>query len=626
MPSMRFTGKYEELREKLRGLDDSGEWTDLNENQRQFRHRDGSILNWYPSTGTILFQGPGEAREKLEQATRSALLGDSAPITPPVVEERPSRGQLVVNAAGSKTGSTSLRDPAKTVTQPEPARGNHFLGQKYSESELVIGLVGAVGTNLGAVVKILEDRLKAFKYETQQVRVSSDIISQMVDPVALPATAGGTDEFVRISRLMDAGNEARRRSGDHSVLSLGVAAKISADRPKETNGQPRPLPKKAYIIDSLKHPQEVARLREIYPEGLYLIGVHSDEKRRHDHLTQNKRMTPQEAEALMRRDEDEHVSHGQRTSDTFHLSDFFVRIDGNQDQLEKSIWRVLDILFGHPNKTPTFDEYAMFMAFSASLRSADLSRQVGAVVARNNEIMATGANDCPKFGGGLYWAEYDKATHQVIDAVGGRDYMRGEDANKVEQQKIVEDILSRAGDSVKDREALKKAIQESRVADITEYGRMVHAEMEALLSIARCNVSAVGGTLYATTFPCHNCAKHIVAAGIERVVYIEPYPKSKAAELHSDAISLGFSEDKKTVHFEPFVGVGPRRFFDLFSMRLGSGWPLKRKDADGQALKWSEEKAKLRIQMLPCSYIDLELVASTMFEGVRIKKEGSANG
>ncbi|MDN3612645.1 hypothetical protein QWZ16_23945 [Vibrio ostreicida] len=26
-------------------------------------------------------------------------------------------------------------------------------------------------------------------------------------------------------------------------------------------------------------------------------------------------------------------------------------------------------------------------------------------------------------------------------------------------------------------------------------------------------------------FPCHNCAKHIVASGIKRVVYVEPYPK-----------------------------------------------------------------------------------------------------
>jgi Cytidine and deoxycytidylate deaminase zinc-binding region len=110
---------------------------------------------------------------------------------------------------------------------------------------------------------------------------------------------------------------------------------------------------------------------------------------------------------LMLRDEDGHLRHGQRVADTFHLADFFVRLDGNNDVLKNGIWRILDILFGNPYKTPTFDEYAMFLAFAAALRSADLSRQVGAVIAKNTEIIATGANDCPRFGGGLYWPEFD---------------------------------------------------------------------------------------------------------------------------------------------------------------------------------------------------------------------------
>lgn len=114
--------------------------------------------------------------------------------------------------------------------------------------------------------------------------------------------------------------------------------------------------------------------------------------------------------------------------------------------------------------------------------------------------------------------------------------------------------------------------------------------------------------------------------GIKRVVYIEPYPKSKAAEFHSDSISLGFSDDDDTVHFEPFVGVGPRRFFDLFSMRLGSGYPLQRKDGEGQVVNWQPEDSRLRIQMLPCSYVELELIASSMFNEVRRRKEASHDG
>ena len=69
--------------------------------------------------------------------------------------------------------------------------------------------------------------------------------------------------------------------------------------------------------------------------------------------------------------------------------------------------------------------------------------------------------------------------------------------------------------------------------------------------------------------------KHIIDAGIKRVVYVEPYPKSRALEFHSDSITLKTNvdaiDDENHVVFEPFTGVGVRRFLDLFSMDLGSG-------------------------------------------------------
>jgi deoxycytidylate deaminase len=129
--------------------------------------------------------------------------------------------------------------------------------------------------------------------------------------------------------------------------------------------------------------------------------------------------------------------------------------------------------------------------------------------------------------------------------------------------------------------------------------------MEALLFCARNTVSARDATLYTTTFPCHNCAKHIISAGIKRVVYVEPYPKSKAFDFHSDSIKPKDSTNSEKVTFEPFVGIGPRKFFDLFSMRLSSGREIFRKNDDGHVLPWEYEKSCARIQMLPCSYIDL---------------------
>jgi deoxycytidylate deaminase len=175
---------------------------------------------------------------------------------------------------------------------------------------------------------------------------------------------------------------------------------------------------------------------------------------------------------------------------------------------------------------------------------------------------------------------------------------------------------------------LEAALEDSPIQDITEYGRVVHAEMTALLTCARNGVSCCNATLYVTTFPCHNCAKHIIAAGIERVVYVEPYPKSKALNFHSDSAVGGFASEKNEndnrVIFEPFVGVGPRRFFDLFSMKQGSGYPLKRKDKKtGKILTWDEKDGIMRIPELPWSYLQREVISvNIMKQHLKGEKNG----
>jgi hypothetical protein len=105
-----------------------------------------------------------------------------------------------------------------------------------------------------------------------------------------------------------------------------------------------------------------------------------------------------------------------------------------------------------------------------------------------------------------------------------------------------------------------------------------------------------------------------VAAGIERVVYVEPYPKSQALRLHPDSIALEDSEARGRVKFVPFEGVGARRYIDLFSMRLSAGIQIKRKKADGTTVEWERVGARPRVRMSPYSYLDRELIATTEIE------------
>lgn len=488
----------------------------------------------------------------------------------------------------------------------------------FRDTEIVIGLVGAVGTQRKRVVEAITDRLKAFKYDTREISISQDVISMLYSDI--PRTF--PSEFERISTFIDRGNRARRSSGDNSILAMGACSEIFRERKRDEHGSIEPGQRIAYIVSSLKHPEEVRRLRRVYADGFYLIGIYSSRDMRRDYLVKEKGMELKQAEELIERDEDEVEGHGQHTRDTFHLADFFIHLSNQNAAWKNSLWRTLDLVFGNPYITPNFDEYAMFMAFASALRSADLSRQVGAVIARDNEILATGANDCPKPGGGLYWPEYDPETCEYADAKNGRDYKRGEDSNKKEQRKMIDEILSRLDEGI-DKSKVEAALLRSRIGDLTEYGRAVHAEMEALLFCARNAVDARGATLYATTFPCHNCAKHIIAAGIARVVYVEPYPKSKAMEFHSDAIAQGQNPSPPLVALEPFVGIGPRKFFDLFSMRLSTGFELTRKGKEGRVFDWQRGESCARIQMLPRCYLEHEADATQRFATYR---EGQESG
>lgn len=584
--SLKFSGTFTDLTAKLATL--AGVWDESQPNKKVLK-LNGGVMNWFESTGSINFQGKDPGKTTLEAEVPRLLY--------------PAEAESI--AAASVMAVTSESSSSVII----PTKGNSierkYLTTGINDGELIIGIVSAVGTEYKRVTEPLLDRLKGFGYSVQEIRVSA----------CLPSFSG-TGEYERVKHYMQAGDGLRENSKNNAILAAGVTKEISSSRSVSH-------PKRAYIVNSLKHPREIEFLRKVYGDGFYLIGIHADEKRRHQHLTDDKGMTQIQANELIRIDEDESFDHGQKTRDTYHLADFFLNLGSNNDQVKNRLQRFLELIFSHPYKNPTFDEFAMFMAFNSSVRSGDLSRQVGAVISREKQIIATGANDVPKSGGGLYWAEVDEATGKVEDEQDGKDYTREGDSNKQAQAEIIQEITKSLLDkglvAGPNEVELRKLLKESKISDLTEYGRVVHAEMDALLSCSRAGISTIGSTLYCTTFPCHNCAKHIIASGINRVVYVEPYPKSRALDFHSESIQLKSELENPIdvtsdlVSFEPFIGVGPRRFLDLFSMSLGGGSKLHRKDKNGNTLEWDKSNAPIRTPLMEKSYLDIERVAAEMW-------------
>ena len=121
----------------------------------------------------------------------------------------------------------------------------------------------------------------------------------------------------------------------------------------------------------------------------------------------------------------------------------------------------------------SWDEYFMGVALLAAKRSKDPNTQVGACIVHNNVILSTGYNGFP------YGCSDDEYPWERED-----DFQNN-----------------------------------------TKYPFVVHAELNAILNSQ--GKSLKGATIYVALFPCNECAKAIIQAGIKTIIYKEDkYPDS----------------------------------------------------------------------------------------------------
>lgn len=430
-----------------------------------------------------------------------------------------------------------------------------------------------MGAGASYVAAILAEELRAAGYQPRSIKASKLIEATASARGLLQRNTLGATRHESTAALQDAGDALRRQHGPSFVAGLAIR-EIHQQR-SDTARREGPL---AFIIDSLKHPREVEALRQVYRNAFYLISVICGPEVRYRRLHFKYKEASEAARMeLARRDESDPRSDpaGQNVRGTIHQGDFFVNNEAEDQQaLANTLRRIIQILTGQVIVRPERDERGMHAAWVASLRSSCLSRQVGAAILdEQGELIATGTNDVPRFGGGLY-EEGGAPDHRCFVDRGSESAPHCR--NDLTKRTIYSDIFNRlkgagllAGSATE--QAIRGQIEQTAVGSLVEFSRAVHAEMDALLSLARTGgVSARGATLYCTTYPCHNCARHIVASGIREVIYIEPYTKSRAIGLHSDSIletTQRWSHLSNKVHFRLFSGVAPRRFPVVFHKR-----------------------------------------------------------
>jgi cytidine deaminase len=320
------------------------------------------------------------------------------------------------------------------------------------------------------------------------------------------------------------------------------------------------------------------------------------------------------------------VKDGQRFLDAYPNSDFVIDCT-DPSSIRTSVQRLIECFFSHPFVSPTRDEHGMYLAQSASLRSTDLSRQVGAALfGANREIVSLGCNEVPAFGGGTYWLDHSPDV---------RDFQLGYDSNARIRSDMIRDLLARlrgdwlnvaqsqkspddlASEALRDDDEEQGPLARAMIADVIEYGRMVHAEMNAITDAARYGKATKDGILYCTVMPCHLCTKLIVSSGIREVQYLQPYFKSLVRELYEDSVAIDEATPDR-VKFKPFVGVTPNGFRTVFEKG-------RRKDRDDLAIRWNPSTALPIFTTGYPSYLTTEANVLAALEELEHKMDGDRN-
>jgi deoxycytidylate deaminase len=477
--------------------------------------------------------------------------------------------------------------------------------------ELFLGICAPIGSMKDEVIESLKSILeKKYKYEVEILKLSDYIEEHKLEDFV--QIEGRTDAFSKLIYKITQGNEIRKRYKNKSILVELAIQKIHISRlidgkrigddeiPKIENLKTR---RKCYIFNSIKNKEELLLLRRIYTENFYEFSVFSPLEERKLNL-RNKDLSSSEIEDIVDIDEYDNNEFGQNVRGTFTEGDFFLRVsEDNKGLLDEKIERYLHLIFESKIITPTIAETAMYSAKSASGNSACLSRQVGASITDEiGNLISTGWNDVPKFGGNLY---------REGDLNDDRCSLKGYCSNDEHKDMLVEGIIESLKKDVEIKkifddsvgfqsigiaERLKKNLKNSKIKDLIEFSRSVHAEMHAIISGSQLSGSKmINGKLFCTTYPCHNCARHIIVAGIKEVYYIEPYVKSLCLTLHDDAITEDENSTEK-VRILIFDGVAPRKYLTFFT-----NFAERKRDGKTLSLDYETIKPKISksLQALP---------------------------
>jgi dCMP deaminase len=311
---------------------------------------------------------------------------------------------------------------------------------------MILGVSGPYAAGKGEVIAWLEER--------------SFYSLSLSDVIRDELRAAGLDETRE--RMIETGRRLRAERGE-AVLAERLIARIEPDR--------------NYVIDSVRHPAEVAALRAADPH-FRLIWVDAPESVRLARIQGRGRggdpRTLEELHRLEGKEQGGADPAGQQLAAVRELADFTVENAGSREDLHAAVQRVLERCLWF--ERPSWDDYFMSIARVVASRSNCVKRKVGAVIALDRRIVSTGYNGTPR---------------GVTNCNEGG--------------------CPRCNAFAKQGASLDECL-------------CSHGEENAITQAAYHGVSLRGASIYTTFSPCLICTKMIINAGLTEVVYNAHYP------------------------------------------------------------------------------------------------------
>jgi|CXWL01.1.fsa_nt_gi dCMP deaminase len=399
------------------------------------------------------------------------------------------------------------------------------------DRKITLGITGSFGSGCSTLAAALNEQ----GYE--RITLSAAIKTEWAN-----LHAGTTPSRKDLQDLGD----SLRQSKTPSYL-----AEVAAIEGQKLGGQ--------VVFDGIRNQAEAQFLRETFP-NFFLIAVWCPQPERWKRIQSEYDGSQSDFLADDERDKDEELQYGQQVQLCVDNADIVISNETAHNSkpvairaLKTKIAEYLSLLNGSSLRTPTQAEAAMAVAYTYSLRSLCIKRQVGAVIAdTNGRVISVGYNENPDPVAPCikqFTACYkDDWLHQHLEM-----QLQKNGSKCYKCQESIPSIAA-LGQTYKCPKCKTSFIRMYAPDRGMSRCTAIHAENMAIMNAAGRNLENT--ILYTTTFPCAQCARQLVYAGIKEVVYVEPYP---------DPDSVRFLRELSDRRVRLFEGVKARAYDRVFS-------------------------------------------------------------